>query len=260
MPDLISSFISKVWKLTLPTGEKGKPKEIFFPELDTYEDDNFKQIDDGIEMQCPTNGVTTPGSSYPRCELREMTVDGQKASWDYSSDDEHLMEWEVVVHKLPDKKPHVCIGQIHDVKDDILEIRVEGEKLVARGRDIKGYIPLMDFELSKAYKFAITVSGGITSFHNLQDNIKITFKEIPLNVKGCYFKCGNYVQSNPSKGDAKAVSVIFLKNVKLTHKKITKPPPEDDKPPPKKKAKLTFICGTCEDEYYASLKYGKEEL
>ena len=139
------------------------------------------------------------------------------------------MDWEIVVQKIPDKKPDVCIGQIHDKADDILEVRVEGEKLVARGKHINGYIKLLDnFFLQKPYKFQIAVINGNTSFYNYESKTRITLTQIPKNVKGCYFKVGNYVQSNPTKGDL-TESIILLKSAQVSH--LKKPPLEPPPPP-----------------------------
>ena len=244
---LVSSFISKIWNVTLPTGKEKKPETIVFPALDTYSDSNFTVLADGIKMKCPTDGVTTQNSSYPRCEFRELTENGEKAAWDFTPDSDHYMEWVVIVSKIPAKKPHVCIGQIHDIKDDILEIRVEDKKLVARGRDINGYVPLMDFTLGKTYTFGISVVGGKTSFHNIAEKVAVTITQIPKDVKGCYFKCGNYVQSNPLKGDAKDFSEIILKSLKVTHSKTGNEKPPIEKPPtdPVEKPKKRKHCCCC---------------
>jgi hypothetical protein len=70
------------WKLTLPTGQEGKPEEIVQPALSSFTDEFFRlnEARDGVVFTATAGGVTTSGSSYPRSELREMN--GQElASW-----------------------------------------------------------------------------------------------------------------------------------------------------------------------------------
>jgi hypothetical protein len=56
----------------------------------------------------PENGVTTPGSKYPRSELREMNADGSRANWPIAG--VNTLAATVAVADVPDR---VCIGQVH---------------------------------------------------------------------------------------------------------------------------------------------------
>jgi alginate lyase len=101
------------WKLTLPTGQEGKPEEIVQPALSSFTDDFFRLNDarDGVVFTATAGGVTTSGSSYPRSELREMN--GQElASWSNTTGT-HTLRLREAVTLLPAVKPHVVAAQIH---------------------------------------------------------------------------------------------------------------------------------------------------
>ncbi|HEX4250847.1 MAG TPA: polysaccharide lyase family 7 protein, partial [Pseudonocardia sp.] len=77
----------KAWKLTLPTGSAGSPKEITQPALATFSSSPwFQPTSDcaAVVFRSAVDGVTTKGSSYPRSELREMGDGGSAAGWSSS--------------------------------------------------------------------------------------------------------------------------------------------------------------------------------
>ena len=120
------------WKLTLPTGQEGKPEEIVEPELSSFTNDFFRLNDgrDGVVFTANAGGVTTSGSSYPRSELREMNGQ-EKASWSNTAGT-HTMRVREAVTRLPAVKPHVVAAQIHDAEDDVIEVRLEGQRPARR--------------------------------------------------------------------------------------------------------------------------------
>ena len=125
------------WYLTLPTGKEGSPDTIEGSKLATYHSKFFdlNQPRDGIVFNAGADGVTTKNSHYPRSELREMNG-SEKASWSNTSGT-HVFDVREAFTKLPDAKPEVVGVQIHDAEDDVLQIRLEGQKLMVQYHDGK---------------------------------------------------------------------------------------------------------------------------
>ncbi len=185
------------WKLTLPINNA---QEIKQPALDAYSSNYFCVNSTGtaVTFAAPCGGSTTSGSSYPRCELREMTNDGQdKASWSTTSGT-HTMIIEQKIMQTPVVKPHVVVGQIHDENDDVIMIRLERNHLFVEAEGVE--LGTLDSNYALGTKFTVKIvaqNGCIKVYYN--NNLKVTYDK---SATGCYFKAGMYTQSNTSKGDA----------------------------------------------------------
>jgi hypothetical protein len=192
------------WKLTLPidTPQKGRPDEIVAPQIATFvASEIFYTSEDGrsVVFRALCGGVTTSGSSYPRCELREMELDGKKeASWNTTDSTIHSMRVLLAVTHVPAVKSHIVCAQIHDAEEDLIEIRLEGKKLqVERSKD--GNVMLdRSYQLGVVFDLTIDAGGGhVRVFYNGDEKL-----DWPVDRRGCYFKTGCYTQSNTKKGDA----------------------------------------------------------
>ena len=86
-------------------------------------------------FSAPGDGVTTKNSQYPRSELREMNG-SEKAAWSNTTGTHSLDVCEAIT-QFPSGKPEVVGAQIHDAADDVLEIRLEGQKLAVQFDDGK---------------------------------------------------------------------------------------------------------------------------
>lgn len=202
------------WYLTLPTGKTHSPTLIKPPQLATYADANFVHNTDGsITFTTPCSGVTTDNTKYARCELREL-VGGKNASWAMTKG-LHTMEYVAQVDHLPAKKPYVVVGQIHGPSDDVIEVRLMGHDLqVIHNSTV--YTELdTHYVLGAKFKVKISCSSGkITIWYN---DVQKTIIAKPADTKDCYFKVGNYVQSNKSTGDAGDHSTVRLYSVSVSH-------------------------------------------
>ena len=125
------------WYLTLPTGKQGDPDTVENPELATFTNEFFTLDDTGeaVVFSARGDGVTTKNSHYPRSELREMNG-SEKASWSNTSGT-HTLDVCEAITKVPAAKPEVVAAQIHDAGDDVLQIRLEGQKLMVQYDDGK---------------------------------------------------------------------------------------------------------------------------
>jgi hypothetical protein len=197
------------WYLTLPTGAAGDPDTVHQPDLATYSSRYFALNDtrDGVMFTAPVDGVTTKNSHYPRSELREMNG-AEEAAWSNTSGVHTLTVSEAITH-LPDAKPEAVAAQIHDGNDDVLQIRLEGARLLAQYNDGATQVELdPHYTLGTRYTLTLTAADRRVQLR-YNDTQKV---DLPLTGTGWYFKAGAYVQSNTSTGDqppAHAQVVIY---------------------------------------------------
>lgn len=229
------------WKLTLPTGTKEEPNEIFYPALETYEDMYFDKggphdVFEGYRFIAPVGGVTTKGSGYPRCELREMIPSRKeaptvitfdqlkdfnenkpvKAAWNINKGQKHTMTWTGYVVETPLVKPQVVIGQIHDSEDDLVMVRFTNTPRSTLDIMYDGKTRFqIPYKLKQEYELTIEcVHFLIRVILNKEEVFRVTS---PWK-QGCYFKVGAYTQSNPLKGDKPSSrSVVVVEKVQVEH-------------------------------------------
>ncbi len=209
------------WKLQLPDGSSGH----MYPELASYQGSNFglSKAGDGIAFRAQVGGSTTPNSKYPRSELREMAGKGE-AAWNGTSGT-HTLSLTEAVTQLPPVKPQVVTAQIHDSKNDIVEVLADGKRSSTKGKVAicvryggKEQQTCLDdnYVLGSRYTVDLTVTNGrIVVSYNGQ-------KKLEFNATGAtntyYFKAGCYTQSNTQKGDAPdAAGEVIIYNAKVTH-------------------------------------------
>jgi alginate lyase len=203
------------WKLTLPTGPKGRPDEIHPPQLLSFSDDWFRLNDtrDGVVFTATAGGITTKGSSYPRSELREMNG-GELAGWSNRTGT-HTMTLREAIMKVPEVKPHVVAAQIHDAENDVVMVRLEGTNLFVEYGDGEDEFTLdPSYVLGTPYDLRITATGGrVEVYYN-----GTLAGEVPLAGDGWYFKAGTYTQSNLERGDTPdAAGEVVIYALDVTH-------------------------------------------
>ena len=194
-----SIFDLKSWYVTLPTGKAGHPDTVRQPSLDSYTDKNFTVTPEGdaIVFTGPCDGVTTVNSHYPRSELREMKGDAL-AGWSFV-DVSELVYTAAVLH-LPEHKPEVVIGQIHDDKDDVVMVKCAGKTITCsyKGTTVK----TLDSNYTLGQKFTVKIlaaAGVISVFYN--DMATAAYTTTTKEKKAVnYFKVGCYTQSNAVHG------------------------------------------------------------
>ena len=203
------------WYLTLPTGQPGDPDTVEQPELARYNSTWFRLNDarDGVVFTADAGGVTTKNSTYPRSELREMKGQ-EKASWSNTTGT-HILAVREAVTALPQVKPDVVTAQIHDSESDVVEVRLEGTRLIAQYDDGGTDVTLdPGYTLGTAYDLKIVATGGRIeiSYNGVQKAV------IQQSGSGWYFKAGSYMQSNISKGERPdAAGVVVIYALSVTH-------------------------------------------
>jgi|GEM_PF-4879532 len=209
----------KNWKITLPIPQDTdvtKPKEIVQPELDTYSVDPWFKVvhdadGDAVQFRANHGAISTSGSKNPRSELREMKdnysgADSSNfASWGTNDGKTHSMFIKQKVTHLTSVKPHTVVGQIHDASSDITVFRVEGNNpggvsttakvYITDGNNTHAYLLDDNYTLGTVFTVKVTASGGVISYEYNGQPVPYTQTK---NATGCYFKIGNYTQSNDS--------------------------------------------------------------
>lgn len=185
------------WKLTLPIAgpREGWPLEVVQPQLNTYRSELFEASPDrsSVMFRAPVFGMAQPGSAFARTELREMTADGTKrAAWSNQSG-RHSIEIRQRITALPEIRPSIVAGQIHDGEEYVVLVRLDGNRLYVKAdnRDI-GALDT-DYMLGDVFTVRLEAANGrIQIFYD--DELKVDYAK---SCQSCYFKAGAYLQANP---------------------------------------------------------------
>jgi hypothetical protein len=179
----------------LPTGSDHKPAQILPSSLTQMSNSPFFQTNatcNGVVFRAPVTGVTTPGSHYPRSELREMGSGSAPAAWSSVVGTHWLSAYEAFT-ALPRGKPDLVVAQIHDANDDVSVFRLEGTNLwITDGNNPHYQLVTDHYHLGTSFWAVYLVLGGhIGAYYDgkLVAQIQRTFT--------CgYFKAGAYTQAN----------------------------------------------------------------
>lgn len=204
------NFDLKDWKLQTINTADNTFKEITATNLVAgYSSDLFysNSNDGSIVFKAPSNGATTSGSGYPRCELRQMTAG---ANWALSDATEHYLYAECKVINVANAKPQIIIGQIHgsEINSELIKLRWTGYQAG------KCYVEAR-FEYNDATQgeYGVTLASGLSLGDLITYTITMKSGKITATVNGTsasqtytnayfgttdayYFKAGNYFQYN----------------------------------------------------------------
>ena len=208
------------WRLTLPVDSEraGTPDEVAPRDLESFLDARYffaSQNAAGVVFRAHCGGQTTKGSSYPRCELREMTDGGiRRAAWATDEKVTHTMTMRVAITATPEVKQHVVCAQIHDAEDDLLMIRLEGKKLFVERNSLGDVMLDRRYQLGTPFDLKIqSQSGVVRVWYNGRLSMSWAVSKL-----GCYFKAGCYTQSNPTKGDTEeSFGEVVIYGLKVDH-------------------------------------------
>jgi hypothetical protein len=194
------------WKLTLPIdgSDAGtSPDEITQPRLATYSSQFMHDDGSGtaVVFQAPLSaGTTTPGSQFPRSELREMKG-STEAGWSAKDGASHVMSITQAITHTPVAKPDVVAAQIHDTGDathkaeDIAEIKLSGKRLFVEsdGREIA----LLTSNYALGTKYTVVLSADAAGVDVTYNGVQALNNFWPRSTYGpWYFKAGAYPHSN----------------------------------------------------------------
>jgi hypothetical protein len=200
------NFNLSVWELQEPIGSPGSPNTITASRLqgaNGFQDQFFftNKTDGSMSFWDPENGVTTPNSSFPRSELREMNTNGTAAAW--LPPGTHTLTATVKATQIPD---HVAVGQIHLGQNSgstkpLLElfyykngnVDLAIEQTPAGGNEVHhvvGNVPL-----GTKFNYVISLTNNNTIGINLNGTNHTFTMSSTFNGFTMYFKAGDYDQS-----------------------------------------------------------------
>ncbi|TRX59623.1 alginate lyase [Fulvivirga sp. M361] len=216
------------WSLTLPIPENNdpnNPKDIYQPALNTFQHSTYFRLNsagNAVVFRAHAGGTTTPGSSYPRSELREMqpgySGNNPKASWSTNSG-RHTMYIRQAITHVPPVKKHVVAGQIHDGGDDVIVFRLENKKLFIDLNGNDGPVLDSNYNLGEIFEVKFVAHDGVIDvYYGNMNSVFWTYDEPEANTSGCYFKAGCYTQSNTDRGDAaSAYGQVLIYDLSISH-------------------------------------------
>jgi hypothetical protein len=208
-----------VWKLQYGLPNASGIKEVSPAGLATFELVPYfaATVDGWVQVRVPVNAGTTSGSSYPRCELREMTASGGQAAWD-SKTANRWYEYEISVTHLPLKKPQMCVLQLHDDSDDLLEVIYQksssgGWEFTQRVNGSSSGQPTISHTLGRPCVLALGIVKGVPTVY--RDGVAImSTTKMPQSSK-TYAKLLNYLQSNTKTDKVGEYGEIMARNVRV---------------------------------------------
>ncbi len=205
------------WKISLPIGRFARPFETAPPFLQGFASPPYFQPnpDGSVDFASPVTGLHSPGSDFPRSELREMNADTSFASW-HVGDAAQSLSAVLTVTQAP-STGRIVIGQIHADDEGPVLVLVEWRGLqgepgalylsirihpddAGRPTVLVGDIPwgsLLTYRIDVALDGVLTVTA----------NGKVASVQLDpeWTREGLYFKAGTYVldnEGNASEGGA----------------------------------------------------------
>jgi hypothetical protein len=224
------NFDLSLWELQEPVGTAGNPTTIGPMALEGpngFHDSYFftDATDGAMTFWDPESGVTTPDSSYPRSELREMNADGSAANWAIAGT--NTLSASVSVTQVPD---HVCIGQIHigtaiqaglaTSTKPLLELfyYADGDIQLAIENSPAGdqtAHAITNVPLATRFSYAIELTGDGTITLTINGAASTFTMPSTFNGYGEYFKAGDYDQTAGT--DASVGATVKFYALQVTH-------------------------------------------
>jgi hypothetical protein len=118
---------------------------------------------------------------------------------------------------LPVVKPHAVAGQIHDSSNDVVRIRLEGERLLVEGGGEELAVLNPHYQLGTEFTVKLTASASTVAVY-YED---LSFPKVTLarDADECYFKAGVSTQSNVERGDApEAFAEVVIRELVIEHR------------------------------------------
>ncbi|SEK57473.1 Fibronectin type III domain-containing protein [Aquimarina amphilecti] len=235
-----ASIIGPGWKLNGFTGSLNigsNDNGLDYADNASKNESHFFFEKDGFAaFKCYPGNPTSGGSSNSRSELREV-INGGDGYWNGNTNTEHSMKWKFKVENLP-PSGKLAFGQIHekdDFYDDVIRVQVQGDAGQSSGTvdlRILGYVTEkvedregrtidFDMQLDTEYYFELTMSNGIVTLYDLDNNgnrVEELFQSIDIgNANENYFKAGCYLQSTNSSHESSDVyGQVLIKDLEVS--------------------------------------------
>ncbi len=212
------------WKLTLPDATSS---EISAAQLvGGFTNSSFYTGPDGaMVFWCPVTGGTTPGSEFPRTELREM-LDPDNEAVNWTGYGTHILKGQCKVTQIPSSK-RTFIGQIHSFSGGsvpLLKLRFDKGTVEALVKEFVSSTNDTEFTfgrvgLSNLISFQVTLKDGLLSMtvNGTNQSVNVFQTDPAWTNQTFYFKAGNYCQDNSGPADEGAVVSFSQLTVEHSH-------------------------------------------
>jgi len=193
-----------IWSLQEPSGSGTSPTTISPSQLVAGYSDAYlyKAADGGQAFMDTKTGITTPGSTHCRTELREMTSSGAHAAWAPSGTNTMDVAGKVTLLG-GGSNGKVTVGQVYNSNDSIplceLMYSASVGGFVLLYEEAKGGGTVADLKtpvaLNTPCRFQLSLTNGVLT---VSINGKQVYSHTPsagILAKKFYFKCGNYDQT-----------------------------------------------------------------
>ncbi|CAK4611808.1 hypothetical protein LEN26_008984 [Aphanomyces euteiches] len=227
-----------IWSLDTPEDNgSGNSRRVYHPALDKY-DNKYLSVpsagDKFVQLLVPVNGKTTPNSHYPRTEFREVKPNGKGSgdNMDFGLTGSHRLDATLAVMKLPPKRPGTAVGQLFgDGPCVMLGVKKQDNKYkISASNHFDNWkvneIGVLDADYKLGTKFSYSIAyqnGKLTISYNGKTVINVDYKEDhQCNCKSgsdalCYFKAGNYLQTNTDYDNANDVGIVNVYSLSTKH-------------------------------------------
>jgi hypothetical protein len=215
-----ANFDLSHWKLQLPdaTSTEISAAQLTAGFTNSY---FYTDLDGTMVFICPVTGGTTPGSAYPRCELREM-LNPEDETVNWTGYGTHILEGQCKVTEIPSTK-RTFIAQIHgfnESADPLLKLRYDNrvvealvKETVTSTNDTR--FPLATVDLGDVIAYQIKMADGLLSVtvNGTNQSVNVFQLDPAWTNRTFYFKAGNYCQDNAGLPDEGAVVSYYQLNV-----------------------------------------------
>lgn len=216
------------WKLTLPDALASELSPVLLiagVTTDTF----FTGADGAMVFSCPVTGGTTVGSSYPRCELREL-FDPFDDNVNWTGYGTHVLKAQCRVMQLPSTRKTI-IGQIHSYTGKpLIKLQFNGDKIEALVKNSPnsdgdtrflfatvGLGDLIDYQIK-------VVDGLLSMTVNGVNQSQYVFESEPAwTNQTFFFKAGNYCQDNS--GPTNEAAIVSFYDLGVVHSAPLNTPP-----------------------------------
>lgn len=190
--------------------------------------------DTAVQLNAPVDGPTTDGSSFARCELREVNPDGSNAGWNPFTGTHYVRGRTRITH-LPASGKAIVLAQLFNTAASAdrvsirtqlvsgtvrLRVRINGTSVAGGpGASLDVYPPGEANLLGREFEWMIKVVAGVLSVYiDDLDNPWVTSSAL-VNTGGptWYFKAGCYNQSNQSTEAATEYGAVELRRLQHWH-------------------------------------------
>jgi hypothetical protein len=199
-----STIDFSIWSLQEPSGSGTSPTTISPSQLVAGYSDAYlyKAADGGQAFMDTKTGITTPGSTHCRTELREMTSSGAHAAWAPSGTNTMDVAGKVTLLGRG-SNGKITVGQVYNSNDSIplceLMYSASAGGFVLLYEEAKGGGTVADLKtpvaLNTPYSFQLSLTNGVLTVSINGTQVYSHTPSASILAKKFYFKCGNYDQT-----------------------------------------------------------------